>query len=342
MILLALWLAVDWTGPARELARKIAAGREDTLLEVRNVSSLAAEETARVRSALEAELRARGARLVTQSSAALEVRVSLAENWQQLVWAAEIRRGEERNVVIVSFQRPVEPPVPVPQTIALEKRLLREQDRPILDAVALNGALVVLEPDRLVIHRPQTVLELPLPAARTRDPRGRLAVNGDAVVAHWFGGSCRVSLTAPAACTSLSEPWSSEGGQPAPGRNHFTAPDLPAFFSSAVAEGGERVHAGVDGRVRLGINELPLRWGSDLAGVETACGRLVLATRPAEPEAIQAFRIAGGKVVPAAEPLELPGPVTALWSFGDAASAVVRHSKTGRYAAYTIQVACSR
>jgi hypothetical protein len=81
-------------------------------------------------------------------------------------------------------------------------------------------------------------------------------------------------------------------------------------------------------------------WGSDIAGVETHCGgsSVVLATRPGEgPDAVQAFAIVNRSAVAIGQAVELPGPVTSLWSSG---LAVVHNAGTGKRQVYAITVSC--
>ena len=72
----------------------------------------------------------------------------------------------------------------------------------------------------------------------------------------------------------------------------------------------------------------------------------MLATRPGDggqPEAVQAFAIANGAAAALTAPVEMPGPVTALWvSGGSAALAVSKDLSTGKYAAYLLTVACGQ
>jgi hypothetical protein len=89
-------------------------------------------------------------------------------------------------------------------------------------------------------------------------------------------------------------------------------------------------------------------WGSDIAGTDARCGGAsqVLATRPgdgSEADAVQAFTIANGAAAPLTAPVEMPGPVTALWvSGGASALAVSKNLSTGKYAAYLLTVACGQ
>jgi hypothetical protein len=60
-----------------------------------------------------------------------------------------------------------------------------------------------------------------------------------------------------------------------------------------------------------------------------------------EPDAVRAYGLVNRAPVPLSAPLDLPGPVTALWSLGgNRALAVVADLATGRYEAYVITVNC--
>ena len=106
--------------------------------------------------------------------------------------------------------------------------------------------------------------------------------------------------------------------------------------------------AGADGRAHsYSRNWTPgstiEHWGSDLAGVDTPCGPRILATRaggPDERDAVQPYAFVDGAASIAGPPLEFPGPVTALWSAGNSATAVSRDLETGRYAAFSLAPAC--
>ncbi len=124
------------------------------------------------------------------------------------------------------------------------------------------------------------------------------------------------------------------------------------------------VHAGVDGRIRLyeDLQKPPVvtlsGWGSDLTSVKTGCGSAwqVLATGSGDwtkPDAIQAYEIRNHEAVGVGQPLNFPGPVTALGPaavprFGGIgklshdAVAVVRNLQTGRYEAYQLSISCGR
>jgi hypothetical protein len=178
-----------WQDPARELAKKIVAltgPRVTVVLAVRNLSSLSDFEVAAVRLALEAELRAAGLRLADKPDAAPELRITLSENLQGLLWIAEISRDDAREVAMVSLPRTAAPP-PTAATpmFVLESKLIYEQDEPILafaklDPAIVGGAarLLVLSPARLSLFQFENeqwiILDsVPLPKIFpiSRDPR---------------------------------------------------------------------------------------------------------------------------------------------------------------------------
>lgn len=163
-----------------------------------------------------------------------------------------------------------------------------------------------------------------------------------------FEGAMRAATTAFAAGRNFFVPQVERGG----GQQQ-----LDPFFSAAVVEDdrgvAELLAAGLDGKTTLYDPEgkpagMIAGWGSDLAGVKTDCGSgwQVLATGPGdwtEDDAVAAYEIVQGKAVPAGAPLDFSGPVLALWSEPDGATAgaVVRDRSTGFYEAYAISVACS-
>jgi hypothetical protein len=171
-------------------------------------------------------------------------------------------------------------------------------------------------------------------------------------------------------CHASEEPWTLDAGARGVMLANFTADrnqfdgrialangvrkTVPAFFSvTPVDEGGKSywLFALPGGRTQIvdGAFEpagAVANWGSDLAGTEARCGggSQVLATRASdarESDTVRAFALNNRTPQPLTAPLDLPGPVTALWSAGgNAAMAVIRDLGTGRYAAYSITVNC--
>ena len=241
--------------------------------------------------------------------------------------------------------------------------------------------MLVLSPSRIAWFARQNgqwtqsiTAPLPVPKAWPRDARGRLRVNGPGFQAYLPGLACSGAWEPPVSvdCKPSEEPWVLESGSRAmllasfaAGRNYFDGhvatqtgarKSAPPFYSAAAAE--ERGNslwllALTDGRVGLfdasfeAAGEID-SWGSDIAGVDARCagGSPVLATRPGDvgqADAVQAFSIANGGAAPLTAPVEMPGPVTALWvSGGSAALAVSKNLSTGKYAAYLLTVACGQ
>jgi hypothetical protein len=306
---------------SRDLARAIAAAleREPAALSIRNISSLPTTSFDKARAALLAALRAQGARIA--DGAAAEVRVTASENVRSWLLVAEVRRGEARTVHIAGWPR-VPAPAPAPQpAVSIERRLVWEQEEPILDfALVEDGAerrLFVLDPGRVAVYRRGAAgwelgASFPISAATPaiRDPRGRLAVQANSFQAWLPGTSCRGTLDPPALeCTSGDALWPLASGASLAGHGVFHAGSnafagavfdasgskgsVPPFYSMALAGSGPAplwALAGLDGRVSFydasltRAGEPVSGWGGDIAGVEAACGggRQVLATRPGD------------------------------------------------------------
>lgn len=357
---------------ARALASKILANvglLENAGFTFQSLASLEAQEIAAARQAIENELRTQGMRFSADSQAAVGIHVTLSENLQQLLWIAEIRRDQNSDIVMTAQTRPPEIFAKNnAQRVAIQVKSIFEQNDPILDLKLMDEELLVLDPRRLALyHRRNDRWELersaslkspqPLP----RDARGRLSDSGDAVQVHLSGMVCTGTIK-PALnleCSHDDAPWPLPPGDInlATGRNFFVPNELPAFFSASTVkdEGTDLwIIAGVDGRTRLfdkALNQVGALegWGSDIAGVDSGCGtgRQILAALPTDPlerGAIQAFEILHRKAVAASSSVEFPGPITALWpvSNQNAAIAVSRDIKTGRYAAFYLSISCSR
>src|SRR5579872_3556633 len=370
------------TDAASELATKILAllkpGQAATF-SLENTSTLDASDVAAVRAQLEAaNLRP------AEAPADAGVRVTLAENFRDYVWVAEIPGGPEKQVALVAWPRPEGTPETEPALrFTLESERVWEQEAPILDWTFVHdrSALLILERERLALYRRDganwaLTTAVPVPAAKIRDPRGRIALvagTGGFTVYLPAGvctGLAEASLTLDCRTSPALWPLEAGGRQLAAaeytnGRNFFdgrvsmepSERRLSPFFSFAALQQTADpvwVFAGVDGQARLYTPQLEslgtiADWGSDITSVATACGDgwQALATRPGdgtEADAVRAYQIAGRKPVPVSTPLALPGPVTALWPAADGKSthAVVRELKTDRYAALHLDVTCAQ
>lgn len=351
--------------PARRLARRIGArlgAQEPIALTIINRSSLTAPEIEAARASLEFELRSHTAK----SSNPAEVRVTLSENFLVLLWIAEISRREPADAAAVSMveiARPAEATAPDhPVRFVIEKKLIIEQDRPILD-VALAHAqniLSLLEPEgvsryRRVDAKWELLERVPFTGWKLgpRDMRGRILIDARGDFRAWLPGAvcdtvCRQSNDA----WPLDAPANMRAFIPA-GRNFFedSSKLQPPFFSAANVDSSLWLMAGIDGRTQLVDSRAQPRatftgWGSELAGIDSPCaGKLALIARAhdwTEPDSIQAYQILDREAGVVSEAVGFAGPVTALWtSGGGAAVAISRDLKTGKYAAFSLAIACS-
>jgi hypothetical protein len=150
----------------------------------------------------------------------------------------------------------------------------------------------------------------------------------------------------------------------APTRNFFTGAVNPAIgkfttvpkFYSAAAIPREKytlwLFAAMDGTTHLidGVSDQTTRmgWGSDLASLKTSCGAgwQVLATSAGDltGDTVRAYEYPDRDAVAVSAPIDLPGPVTALWteSRNDTAIAVARNRETGSYEAFRLALGCSQ
>jgi hypothetical protein len=375
--------ADDMASAIRELARKTVAlaGRgEPVSISWRNLSSLASSDFNQARTLFDGALRDAGGRVSEKEDRPgglayqNEVRLTLSGNASQFLLVEEARKGEDRQVWIASWKRPTSTGAPSGSNLTLEKKLVWQQEEPILDAVMLGPGILVLSPSRVTLQRDTGTQSTPLTPTRPwpRDLRGHLRVNGAGFKVYLPGVACS-GVTDPSLtidCHQSDEPWTLDVGARGvllagftAGRNHFDGKVATAnairktvapFFSASSAEDSGRAYwllAMLDGRTQIfdaafePVGSIA-SWGSDLAWTEARCagGSQILATKPGdarEPDAIRAFGLVNLAPVPLSPPLDLPGPVTAFWSLGgNAALAVVRDLATGHYQAYLITVNC--
>ena len=136
-------------------------------------------------------------------------------------------------------------------------------------------------------------------------------------------------------------------------RSRASAKRAPFFSAASVEEQGRQIWllAMLDGRTQIFDAAFEpagfiASWGSDLAGTEARCGGGTQCWRRgpgdgSEADTVQVFGIVNRTPVALAAPVGFPGPVTALWPPGGASAvAVARDLGTGKYAAYTLTVAC--
>jgi hypothetical protein len=356
---------------ARELARRLAGGLHGpVLLTVRNLSDLSPTDVADFRRSLAAELR--GASLV-EAGAADELHVTLSQNFASYLLVAEVKRGEERQVILFPFNRVAGTSRAGSPAVAVERTFIASLADPILDVARADQDLLVLQTTRVTLFasangrweaRESAALN---PLTLPRDPRGRLIVQSGAWLAYLPGAICSGAVQPlDARCRDADEAWPllhdpALRAYIARARNDFdgrvTVPgvskNVPPFYTAAQAAPDRWIFARLDGRAWLFDAALdPITalgaWGSDVAGIAAKCGpgSIVLATRPAEwseKDSIRVYQISDRQAVEAAPAIDMPGPVTALWTMDEtSAVAVARELASGEYAAYRLAISCSR
>jgi len=256
-------------------------------------------------------------------------------------------------------------------------------DVAVLDESAAPTRLAVLNADKLALYRGQggkwqeeQVLNISHAKPWPRDMRGRLATAKDHLLDVYLPGvACQTSSGVPLSmtCRERDDPWPliapGLGGAQVSAffttsRNFFTGAvnpaigrftTLPKFYSAAML-GREKstlwLIAATDGQVHVtdgaADQVAAVYWGSDLASVKTACGAgwQLLATSRGEGsgDSVRAFEFPEFDPIAVTTAVDLPGPVTALWTEakGDTAVAVTRNPVTGNYEAYRLAMACSQ
>jgi hypothetical protein len=370
----------SWDPSAAQFAKEIAAiaGPGTASLTIRNSSSISNDDLPEIRGSLELKLRDAGIQLRGEENAATAVRVTLSENARGYLWVAEVQQGNETRVTMVEVQRTNAAVPATAQSVTLRKTLLWSQPNSMLDAalikIGLQDYIAVLEQAQVVVYRmaagkPQIEQTLAIPNARAGlDPRGRLVpATGYPFDVYLPGVTCTSNAALPlyVSCKQSDDPWPI-GSQKAffnSSRNYFTgalAPGVgrqaPPFYSAAELPRSNYslwIFAGVNGQFRAvdKVNDVPLSvdstrgWGSDIASIR-GCGNAtyVVASTPGsgEEDSVRAYEVADREPVAVSLPLQMAGPVLALWREGDAATAVVKNNRTDSYEAHSISVGCSQ
>ncbi len=371
----------SFDGLAHGLAQKVAAAlkpRQPVALSLRNVSSMSPADAALAQAGLERELHALGVAAAEPGQGSAEVKVTLSENLRGLVWVAEVQTTEARAVVIEETPKPA--PAAGAISMTIEKKLVLEQDRQILDLATVARGLLVLDSDAVSFYESagggwQRKLSVRIPASRPwpRDLRGRMVTQGDAYQAYLPGLTCHGSSGGGLSITCRDESLWPIGAGPSmlgfarftPARNYFDgkiiAPNgsqvsLPPFFSAAAFQAGESAAwalAGVDGQTHF--YNTPVKnsgalaaLGNGIAGLESECSARsqVLASAAGDATAtdsVSAYDIIDGAPRSTGEAVAFAGPVTALWPAAErgVAFAVSRDLKSGRYAAFRLAITCT-
>ena len=310
---------------AKEFAQKIAAalpGRENVSCEIRNLSSLKTDETARVEQTLKAELQNGGIRILSSGSTTSVV-VTLSENFKNLIWTAEIREDDTTLLVLMASQRILENRgvlTAMPVTIRSEK--FWEGPERILDAMIASAAdgptrIILFLPDGLAIQdvsgSTTTSVKFPAVEGVPRDPQGFLELHQNVVRAAFPFRDCTVNLES----LQLRE-------------CHTLDPTDHSVGDMGTVTIGP-VNLSIPGRVSTAF--LP----GDVcgAGLTTSSGD------DTQRDWVQALSSEPPGVA-ISNKLDFPGPVLALRSGSEESRAIVRNLNTGNYEAYRLSFSCGQ
>ena len=367
-----------WDKAVGTLADKIAAAAKPARaasLEMKNISSLDADSVANIRQAVVQYLTANRLRIDAGASADCDVRITLSQSASDYVWVAEVRRGGNQQVVMVSLRKDNDEVLNGHSvTLTVQRNLLRTQETPFLDFSKLDlsgwrGSLWrTLEANELTgydgVAAPIRQLHI------SRDPRGRLSIDKTGQVeAHVGEIRCSSVSGSLIECSGpdSNQAWLFEDGLESPyvaGRNYFAGfasnstgfpGKLPPFFSAATFvsdHGSSTILTELDGKARLYEWSAESAatfsgWGDDIAPITATCGSgwYVLVTGTGDwtqPDEIQIYELRGHQVAASGPPLKFPGPILALWVSEDGKSArvVSRNLQTGAYEASIVSVSC--
>jgi hypothetical protein len=325
-----------------------------------NLSSLGRADALRTQSIFEQAIRKR-----LRNPTTLELTLTISENLKGYLLVADFKRGEERIVEMMPY-RPELAPAQARPALTIIKKMLWEQTAPILDIAWIDEQMLVLDANGVTRYERRddkwTALETATagPASPVvRDPRGRISVENGSVTVDLPGTLCRGSLK-PALSLNCET-----GGTISSGRNTFDVPGPTAadgrnttdsqepFFSEARI-GQLRIVAGIDGRARVydasgTLSQTIEEWGSDLAAVNTcAVPRVIVSGAAANSgdrelrDSATLYDFVHAIPIRVSDPIDFPGPVTALWPSNDGALAVSRNVSTGKYEAYGLTADCGR
>ena len=369
------------TSVAADFARDIVAraGSLSALsVSFQNISVLPPDSQEAVQNAIFTGFRNAGVRLGNPESSQARVEITFSEDWQGYLWIANIEQGSGNKMVMKKVARTERTTSVRAPMMTIRKNTVWQQDAPILDFHQDEHTLALLGPDDISIFvndggqwRPRYVLGIshqPWP----RDLRGRLVTNGSQVTAFLPGTRCTGSLSSPSLeCHASDDPWPVDQSAVvafySSRRNFFTgllagpnggASVIPFFSAAAWQVGDSRtwLFTGTDGRTRLYEYDLSAPatllngWGSNMAAVHSNCssGWQALVSAPTDsvrPDSIQAVEIIGREALPVSAPVELAGPVQAMWTSGknsETVNGVLESSVTGKYEAFTLSVNCGR
>lgn len=327
------------------LSKKISARlapAETVRLTVRNSSSLPGPEAGKIQPALARALQRR-----VREPKPVDVAVTISETLRGYILVAEIKRENDTQVEMAEF-RPAAGAAPAHAMLTLETKLVWEQDAPILDLVMSGEQMFVLDTSGVSLYsrdhgKWQKTASAPM-ITNVRDPRGLIEVSAQMLAFRRPGVICTAPLTlaSPIACE--------EGGPFKPANNTQDLHDWRGQFFASAEIGGDTVVAEADGRTRV-YDEAHTpqsvfeNWGSDFAVLASCGGRHFAASSAGDrhsADSIAVYDLVNRAPVRVSEPVAFAGPVTALRPANDGALAIAQNLLSGKYAAYSLALDCSR
>ena len=158
-------LAQGTRAAATELARRIlaiAGPAPAIVFHFTSLSSAGVTQAAALRSELQSELQAQGAKFVAAASGAVQVDVTLSQNWRDLLLVAQVTRGSATRIVMVPFSPPGAESESSQPVVSLSRHFVWRQHAPFLAFLSWrfptesSPYLWILEPGRLVLYRHET------------------------------------------------------------------------------------------------------------------------------------------------------------------------------------------
>ena len=314
---------------ADEIGAKMPPGAQASC-EFANLSSLPAEDAARIEQSFREALRSWCIPASAENVPSIELSVTLSENWKDLVWTAQIRTGGATIVLLETSPRTSKSlGAPGAMPLALRAEKIWEGPRRILDFATLQPPSPAAPPEfwlltddgvvlRQVGGKIISQLQLPRTIPLGRDPVGDLTKNGQDVRASFSGKVCTIS----------SESFSVTECHPG---------------SSTLGNSG-------DAGAPSAAGSIVRQRGNQSAFVEGACPFV----RPAlgsgrgdytERDFVQLFDPDGSRAdaagIPVSAPIFFAGPVVDI-SGAEDLGIVVHNLESENYEAYRIFISCSR
>jgi hypothetical protein len=321
----------DQLGAVGDLVARICPppARIDLLLS--NMSSLRANEVAAIDEWLQVNLGNRRFRIVDEDPVDAHVKVTLSEGTEGYLIVTQIRHGADEQVAIFPVARSATPTERA-GGIALGDQLIWEQSGNILDfalpeaAVGEPPTLIVLEVGRIAFYvRSQGQWQLngsvTIPPSRPwlRAPRGWIDLSRglSEATAMLSGIECQGDFGHPETIQCNFVP---QGGMPWAASESWKAKNLESAGDAVL---------------------ISMECNGRSVALATGSGDWT------EADFVQGYEIGalkGQGAIVSGHPLELAGPVTALWPAGASglARAVVQNLKTGNYEAHLVTATCGQ